>query len=507
MLKTLSFQTKVCLTIFLLFAVKAAVVFGFEGPEVFRGYGEEKLTENMADEIVDEEIKKEQEKVLQAEKTITEPEVAVQITNSSGKPFHESLCITGTGDFVVTSDQGEDAYEKGTVLNLQEYFKEKGIETCSVSLKASQEEQMVYTKDLDDESGKRAAVFGIQCLSFQKGGSYPVYPGILQIQWNAQEQAFCMINYLKMEWYLPGVVSSEMPDSFGIEALKTQAVCARSYALSVLQQEGTKENGENGISWNLVDTTDDQVYMSGTVDWQAVLACQETSGQILFQGGEIIKPHYYSTSWGEAADGAVFSGNSSQILGTAAVSAASLSKDEIKAMNQEFIQTYKAWETAAGDAGGFDTEISYDRNSPWFRWNCCISLSELCKKQVKDLWVTQRGTGGAVAEMMVFYADGTAEQISGAKSVREWLGTEKNLYTLQDGSTRTGLSILPSAFFYLEDLEKSSSGEVMVQMYGGGFGHGFGVSQYGAAQMAEEGYLYTDILAYYYQTAEIQVYY
>ena len=366
---------------------------------------------------------------------------------------------------------------------------------------------MVYTKDLDDESGKRAAVFGIQCLSFQKGGSYPVYPGILQIQWNAQEQAFCMINYLKMEWYLPGVVSSEMPDSFGIEALKTQAVCARSYALSVLQQEGTKENGENGISWNLVDTTDDQVYMSGTVDWQAVLACQETSGQILFQGGEIIKPHYYSTSWGEAADGAVFSGNSSQILGTAAVSAASLSKDEIKAMNQEFIQTYKAWETAAGDAGGFDTEISYDRNSPWFRWNCCISLSELCKKQVKDLWVTQRGTGGAVAEMMVFYADGTAEQISGAKSVREWLGMEKNLYTLQDGSTRTGLSILPSAFFYLEDLEKSSSGEVMVQMYGGGFGHGFGVSQYGAAQMAEEGYLYTDILAYYYQTAEIQVYY
>lgn len=195
------------------------------------------------------------------------------------------------------------------------------------------------------------------------------------------------------------------------------------------------------------------------------------------------------------------------MLGTAAVSAVSLSEDEIKAMNQEFIQTYKALEMASVEAGDSGGEISYDRNSPWFRWNCCISLSELCKKQVKDLWVTQRGTGRAVAEMTVFYADGTAEQISGAKSVREWLGTEKNLYTLQDGSTRTGLSILPSAFFYLEDLEKSSSGEVMVQMYGGGFGHGFGVSQYGAAQMAEEGYPYTEILAYYYKAAEIQVYY
>ena len=117
---------------------------------------EECLEEIPFDEgkFLKEEIKKEQEMVLQAEKTITEPEVAVQITNSSGKPFHESLCITGTGDFVVTSDQGEDAYEKGMVLNLQEYFKEKGIETCSVSLKMSQEEQEAAKREEEWNSMK-----------------------------------------------------------------------------------------------------------------------------------------------------------------------------------------------------------------------------------------------------------------------------------------------------------------------------------------------------------------
>ena len=131
-----------------------------------------------------------------------------------------------------------------------------------------------------------------------------------------------------------------------------------------------------------------------------------------------------------------------------------------------------------------------------------LPLKQLSDRKIKELTVTKRGTGGYVSELTISYADKTAQQIRGAGSVRRELGFSENVYRLQDNSTRTGLSILPSAFFYMDEV-KSTDGVQTVTLHGGGFGHGFGMSEYGAAQMAEEGYMYAEILAYYYEKAEL----
>ena len=68
---------------------------------------------------------------------------------------------------------------------------------------------------------------------------------------------------------------------------------------------------------------------------------------------------------------------------------------------------------------------------------------------------------------------------------------------LQDGSTREGWQLLPSAFFYLQPV---TEGDLLTgyEIYGGGYGHGEGMSQNGARHMAEQGEDYETILKNYY---------
>ena len=501
-LADLSFPTVLCLLIFLLLAVKTGLYFHSNpNDEVKRIQKREEQEEtvlkslpNQADTGEDNQADTEGEG-----KKSDGPEVSVLITTADGEKQHEAIELMGTDDFTITSQAGADRYQAGTAVQLGDYFSEKKIACCSIScLENGPEEKSA-------ESTER----GIRIISLEKGGISPVYPGTVHFYQDAGNKNFYVVNTLPMESYLPGVVSSEMPDTFGLEALKTQAVCARSYALSVLEAEKTQTAAEGAVSWQVTDTTDDQVYRSGPVDELAKTACEQTRGQVLTSENTIVKPHYYSTSWGKQADERVFFGEQAQLLQTA--SAAIPSQKQILEMNEAFMETYDLLEQAGAKAG---KQAVYDQESPWFRWNCRIPVSRICEKAVKEITITQRGTGGYVSEMLIDYEDGTAEQISGAKAVRERLGFESNQYDLQDGSVRSGLSILPSAFFYLENpgADRLETGglqeeEPAVRLYGGGFGHGYGMSQYGAAKMAETGHKYTEILSYYYKSAQVREYY
>lgn len=510
----LSFPTILCLIVFLLLAVKAGILFHtdgsggsgllwgkYKGDTAFlecegtvSSRSEEEKGSSRDSQAPEENGTEDAESVSANVRNSGEPEVSVLITDASGKNQHKNVRITGSADFTITSAAGTDTYSSGDSVKLADYFEKRNINSCSAALVSS---GAVFSGEAGTENNSAATVAGIQVLSLEKGGLSPTYPGILHVQWDSKKQNFYLVNELKLESYLPGVVSSEMPDSFGLEALKTQAVCARSYALSVLETGNVQEKGE--ISWNLVDTTNDQVYMSGPVDALAVTACEQTQGQVLVQDNAPLKPHYYSTSWGKQADGGVFSGEEAEVLEVAAEVAQS--QDQVLKMNQAFMQTYELLEQRVSGEN-----VSYDLESPWFRWTCSIPLAELCEKAVEAITVTERGAGGYASKLMISYEDGTAEAISGAKSIRERLGAESNLYYLKDGSTRSGLSILPSAFFYL-DAPETEDGVSFVKMYGGGFGHGCGMSQYGAAKMAETEHKYTEILSYYYKSAQVCEYY
>lgn len=102
-----------------------------------------------------------------------------------------------------------------------------------------------------------------------------------------------VINEVKIEDYLKQVVPSEMPESFGVEALKAQAVAARTYALSDYLKNRYVRDG-----FHVKDTTESQVYNNAKENDNATKAVEATTGKVLLNGGKPIDAKYFSTSSG-----------------------------------------------------------------------------------------------------------------------------------------------------------------------------------------------------------------
>ena len=115
------------------------------------------------------------------------------------------------------------------------------------------------------------------------------YRGYLMIQNRGQK--LTVINNVDLEDYLKGVVPSEMPSSWEIEALKAQAIAARSYALANLGKRAT-------LGFDLKDTPEDQAYGGASAETPKTnSAVEDTSGLVLTYNYKVI-PAYYSASAG-----------------------------------------------------------------------------------------------------------------------------------------------------------------------------------------------------------------
>ena len=111
------------------------------------------------------------------------------------------------------------------------------------------------------------------------------------------EQGIVLINELPLEEYLYAVVPSEMPASYPQEALKAQAVCARTYAYRYILRAGIPELGAH-----VDDTTAYQVYHNIEEHAASTTAVKETDGVLLTYEGEAAGNYYYSTSCGTGTD-------------------------------------------------------------------------------------------------------------------------------------------------------------------------------------------------------------
>ena len=121
-----------------------------------------------------------------------------------------------------------------------------------------------------------------------KNSSYNEYTGKIIVN-NISGQLFT-INDVKIETYLKGVVPSEMPHSWPLEALKAQAVAARSYAVKHISA---------GSLFDIDDTTRNQVYLGKLHEFEETnKAVQATAGEVVVYGAEIIPTYYHSTSGG-----------------------------------------------------------------------------------------------------------------------------------------------------------------------------------------------------------------
>lgn len=389
--------------------------------------------------------------------------------------YHEVVRITSESPYLLETKKESKTYEANEILELKadSNFFEDGRLTISPI-----------------ENGK------LSVLSVERSNATPSYHGRLELA--KEGDHIILINELSLEEYLYSVVPSEMPPSYGLEALKAQAVCARSYAYKHILK-----NSLSTLGAHVNDSAKYQVYNNLPEHELSTQAVDETKGQILVSGEEVVEAYYFSTSCGHTTDSNIWGNN---------VELSYISGKLLSEQSQELDLTNEDTFTEFIKDNSLET---FENNFPWYRWNVYFSLEDLTnlmKKnmgntyvdKVKRIEVSKRGTGGVATELTVI----------GNKS-KTVIETEYNIRTLlvpygfelvkNDGTITRGFNLLPSAFFILEEIKEDNQLQGY-KLYGGGFGHGAGMSQNGVKSMAEKGKTYIEILVFFYTGVEIQNY-
>ncbi|MFP4298224.1 MAG: SpoIID/LytB domain-containing protein [Spirulinaceae cyanobacterium] len=252
----------------------------------------------------------------------------------------------------------------------------------------------------------------------------------------AQGNRLHAINHVDLEEYLYSVVGAEAIASWPLEALKTQAVAARSYALY------QRSRNRNPL-YDLDTTTFTQVYKGLLSEARSThQAVQATSGEVVVYNRQVILAAFHASSGGHTE-------------------------------NVEDV-----WTSPLPYLRGV---IDYDRQAPVYQWSKQYSRSEISRLiggvGLIQSFIPERTTPqGRIITMRVVGEKGTT-RLSGAQ-IRQALGLRSRLFT-----------ITPSGNGFI--------------VQGRGFGHGVGLSQWGAQSLASQGWNYRQILGHYYRNAAL----
>ncbi|MDO5348299.1 MAG: SpoIID/LytB domain-containing protein [Lachnospiraceae bacterium] len=331
---------------------------------------------------------------------------------------------------------------------------------------------------------------GIRIDSLTRSQGVPVYDGILEIR--QEGDRLVLVNDLLLEDYLKKVVPSEMPASYEMEALKAQAVCARTYAYRQIMGNSYSQYGAH-----VDDSTNYQVYNNVAVSSSTSQAVDETCGKLLFYGDTPVDAYYYSTSCGHGTDGSVWGGTGEATPYLKAVELRDRRQCLDLTSNSAFAEFIKNYDIPA-----------YDASYPMYRWKALYKGTTLGNQlglgQVDSVTITERGAGGVAKKMVVTDVNGNTKTCSSQMEIRRALGSADLEIERKDGKTISGMSLLPSAFIAIQEVGTARDGSKLFQIWGGGFGHGAGMSQNGAQGMAKEGKSYQDILNFFYEGTEIR---
>lgn len=295
-----------------------------------------------------------------------------------------------------------------------------------------------------------------------------------------EKGGYVLINELPIEEYVRYVLPSEMPVSFSYEALKAQAVCARTFAYRQMRGDTYAKYGAN-----LDDTTAFQVYHATETYEITNQAVEDTKGLVLTYNGKLIDCYYYSTSSGYSENLEVWDAKSPGYL-----VAENNTKETTKNLSKK--KNFHKFITQSVE--------SYDCNSPYYRWTATLSgklgMDEKYGR-LKSMKVNERSESGYILSLTVVFEKGerTYEK---ENDIRFALGKYLLSLTLSDGTERTDYSSVPSACF---EVKSQKNGKIVLT--GGGFGHGIGLSQYGADSMGKEGKNWQEILCFYYHDVTI----
>lgn len=307
-----------------------------------------------------------------------------------------------------------------------------------------------------------------------------------------------LTNLVPTEEYLYGVVSREMSPSWNIEALKAQAVCARNFALGRI-------NYHSKYGFDVCRTTCCQAYSGMSAENDSVRrAVDKTRGELLLYNGEPIQA-VYSSSMGSCTESV------ENVWGTPfpyLVSVDNPYEDTENIYNGKWTKTLtRSRATEIMNSRGYSIgEVLDIQAVEYTAAGRVLKLKvigtngektferEACRSIFSEVTYSQKYTvtrGGTAAYPSVFCFDGSS-------SAQKTLNTVSVLSS--SGITTLGVSCCATdgsvSKSYVSSTSSAESDSFVFD--GEGWGHGVGMSQYGAKGMADAGFKYSDILTHFY---------
>ncbi len=254
------------------------------------------------------------------------------------------------------------------------------------------------------------------------------------------------ITEIPFEDYIKGVVASEMPTTFELEALKAQAVASRSYATYQMNGNKTKDYDVTNTTTNQVYKTENQLKQIWKEEYPEKInkikkAVTETENQILTYNNQVVNAMFFSTSTGVTEN-----------------------SEEIFSSKVPYLRSVSS---------------KWDEESPSYQDTYKLTLNDFYNKlslpynQTITITNIEKTTTGRTKKLNI-----NGQTING-RQLAQKLSLRSNYFDI-------------------------TQNEENITITTKGFGHGVGMSQYGANGMAKEGYKYDQILKYYYQNTEIK---
>jgi stage II sporulation protein D len=257
-----------------------------------------------------------------------------------------------------------------------------------------------------------------------------------------------VIEHIGLESYIIGVLGPEMGTTWPIEALKAQAVSARTYTLASLNKN---------YEYDLTNTVYDQVYNGHqTISPAIIAAVNQTRGEILTYKGKVFFAYYHANSGGHTTSPSA-TWNSDSII------------PPLRGVKDP-----------------------YFKYSPNAYWECYVPSSDIIKFLLP--YAASKKNISKIKEIRVLSKDRSQ------RAIKLLISTDAGKFKVDISNLRKHIGTFDLKSTLITRIEKLKNG---FKFYGRGWGHGVGLCQDGAKAMADKGYDYKKILQFYYPGSKI----
>ncbi len=424
-------------------------------------------------------------------------QINVLINKSSDTTYFTEIQISSEGGFKLYTKDSVVEYKADEILVINKDNDFDMTETESLKLELLDETKGFNIKNLQNEDN--------------------IFLGNLEIR--KDEENYILLNNISLEDYIAGVLYSSNLSYKNLEFLKAFAVINRSIAIYNINQNNFKQYGANIDNITLL-------YNKSNLDEDIKTAVLNTEGQVIKYDGEIIYPNYFEASAGVTANSGEIWADKNFKTYPAETKPYLISKILFEDTIYEDLQ-----EEINANIFFKSKDINFiEKDGKWTRWTCEYTPQDINKKieefynkypyfiktycdgeyiyspissigDIKDINIMKRGEAGNVMQIEIVGTENSVLLCTDTV-IREFFDIDNFIDNL--GERQDNISKLPSSFFVFDKVYTEDSKISKIVFYGGGYGHGVGLSLNGANNLAAEGKNYEEILNYFYTDVYVE---